>query len=68
MLKPEDVQAKLDGLAKPVGSLGRLEALAVELAMASGSLTPVTRPRCLMLFAADHGVVAQGVTPCATTP
>lgn len=29
-----DVQAKLDALAKPIGSLGQLEALAVELAVA----------------------------------
>ena len=62
MITREDIQARLDSLAKPVGSLGRLEALAVELAMASQSLTPLTRPRRLVLFAADHGVVAQGVT------
>lgn len=63
MITREHVQARLDALAKPVDSLGRLEALAVELALASGSLTPLTRPRRLVLFAADHGVVAQGVTP-----
>ncbi|GGB71671.1 nicotinate-nucleotide--dimethylbenzimidazole phosphoribosyltransferase [Blastomonas aquatica] len=63
MITRDDVQARLDALAKPVGSLGRLEALAVELALASQSLTPLTRPRRLVLFAADHGVVAQGVTP-----
>ncbi|MGQ3227600.1 MAG: nicotinate-nucleotide--dimethylbenzimidazole phosphoribosyltransferase, partial [Blastomonas fulva] len=63
MITREDIQAKLDSLAKPVGSLGRLEALAVELALAGQSLTPLTRPRRLVLFAADHGVVAQGVTP-----
>lgn len=63
MVTRKDVQARLDALAKPVGSLGRLEALAVDLAVASQSLLPVTRPRRLVLFAADHGVVAQGVTP-----
>ena len=57
------VQARLDSLAKPPGSLGRLEALAVELAVAQGTMTPLTQPRRLVLFAADHGVVAQGVTP-----
>jgi nicotinate-nucleotide--dimethylbenzimidazole phosphoribosyltransferase len=63
------VQAKLDRLAKPPGSLARLEALAVELALAGQSLTPLTRPRRIVLFAADHGVVAQGVTawPSAVT-
>jgi len=63
MITREDVQARLDALAKPVGSLGRLEALAVDLALASRSLGPVVRPCRLVLFAADHGVVAQGVTP-----
>ncbi|WP_430386846.1 nicotinate-nucleotide--dimethylbenzimidazole phosphoribosyltransferase [Blastomonas fulva] len=63
MITRDDIQVRLDSLAKPVGSLGRLEALAVELALAGQSLTPLTRPRRLVLFAADHGVVAQGVTP-----
>jgi nicotinate-nucleotide--dimethylbenzimidazole phosphoribosyltransferase len=69
MMNRNDVQAKLDALAKPVGSLGQLEALAVELALASQSLTPATRPRRLVLFAGDHGVVAQGVSawPSAVT-
>jgi nicotinate-nucleotide--dimethylbenzimidazole phosphoribosyltransferase len=69
MLTRNDVQAKLDALAKPVGSLGQLEALAAELALASQSLTPATRPRRLVLFACDHGVVAQGVSawPSAVT-
>jgi len=57
------VQSRLDRLAKPPGSLGRLESLAVELALAQNRLAPVTRPRRLVLFAADHGVVAQRVTP-----
>lgn len=62
-ITPAVVQAHLDSLAKPSGSLGRLEALAVDLAMAQGTCAPHTRPRRLVLFAADHGVVAQGVTP-----
>lgn len=62
-ITPDAVQARIDALAKPRGSLGRLEALAVELAVAQQTLTPVTRPRRIVLFAGDHGVVAQGVTP-----
>ncbi len=54
--------AHLDGLAKPRGSLGRIEELAVRLAMIQQRLDPVTRPRRAVLFAADHGVVAQGVS------
>lgn len=59
----EQAQAKLDALAKPPGSLARLEQLAVELAVAQQALEPITRQRRIVLFAGDHGVVAQGVTP-----
>ncbi|WP_295529045.1 nicotinate-nucleotide--dimethylbenzimidazole phosphoribosyltransferase [Novosphingobium sp. Chol11] len=62
-ITPQQVKSHLDSLAKPPGSLGRLEALAVELAIAQNTLTPLTRPRRLVLFAGDHGVVAKGVTP-----
>lgn len=48
-------QAHLDALAKPPGSLGRLEGLAVRLACAQGKLPPTAnRPR-VVVFAADHG-------------
>ena len=51
-------------LAKPAGSLGRLEALGVQLAGISGSCPPpVPEPAVVAVFAADHGVVAAGVTP-----
>lgn len=56
------VRRHLDRLAKPPGSLGRLEELAVRLCTIQRTLTPRTRPRRLVLFAADHGVVAEGVT------
>jgi len=49
-------------LTKPTGALGRLEALAVELA----SLQHTGRPRAerapMIVFAADHGIAAQGVS------
>src|ERR1044072_8677076 len=54
--------AHLDALAKPRRSLGKLEELAVRLARIQGTLKPVTRPRRLVLFAGDHGVVARGVS------
>lgn len=57
-----DPRARLDSLAKPPGSLGRLEDLAARLCDTQGTLAPRTRPRRAVLFAADHGVVAAGVT------
>lgn len=62
MIDAAAAQAHLDALAKPRGSLGRIEALAVQLAVIQQRLDPVTRPRRVVLFAADHGVVAQGVS------
>ena len=66
---PGAARRHLDRLAKPPGSLGRLEDLAARLAAIGGTLAPATRPRRLVLFAADHGVAAEGVTmwPSAVT-
>ena len=51
-------------LTKPRGSLGRLEASGVRLAAIAGhSPPPVPEPAVVAVFAADHGVVAEGVTP-----
>jgi nicotinate-nucleotide--dimethylbenzimidazole phosphoribosyltransferase len=52
----------IDALAKPRGSLGRLEQVAARLAEVQGTLKVRTKPRQIVLFAADHGVVASGVT------
>ena len=61
MIEPEKVAAHLDLLAKPKGSLGRLEDLAVRLGSIQGTLAPETKPRRLLVFAGDHGVVNDGV-------
>jgi nicotinate-nucleotide--dimethylbenzimidazole phosphoribosyltransferase len=62
MIEPGVVWEHLDSLAKPRRSLGRLEDAAVRLATIQGTLAPVVRPRRLVLFAGDHGVVARGVS------
>ncbi|OWK41269.1 nicotinate-nucleotide--dimethylbenzimidazole phosphoribosyltransferase [Fimbriiglobus ruber] len=62
MLTPADIRRHLDHLTKPAGSLGRLEDLALRLCAIQQTFTPQTRPRRIVLFAADHGVAAEGVT------
>jgi nicotinate-nucleotide--dimethylbenzimidazole phosphoribosyltransferase len=53
-----------DRLTKPRGSLGRLEALGVQLAAIAGTAPPpVPAPAAVAVFAGDHGVHAQGVSP-----
>ncbi|MEM8997224.1 MAG: nicotinate-nucleotide--dimethylbenzimidazole phosphoribosyltransferase, partial [Acidobacteriota bacterium] len=57
-----EIEAYLDRLTKPPGSLGRLERLAARLCHILGTLRPETRPRRLCHFAGDHGVATAGVT------
>ena len=54
--------AHLDTLTKPPGSLGRLEPLAVQLAGIRGESFPRVSPPGVLVFAADHGVAAEGVS------
>ena len=49
-------------LTKPPGSLGRLEDVAIQLAGVFGCERPIARATTLIVAAADHGVVEQGVT------
>ena len=53
---------QLDHLTKPLGSLGRLEELAVQLAGITGQIAPTFDRRAIVVAAADHGVTAQGVS------
>lgn len=59
MLAAETHQARL---AKPPGSLGRLEELSVQLAGITGKVHNELPRKQLLVFAADNGVVAEGVS------
>ena len=48
-------------LAKPPGSLGRLEELSIQLAGITGKVHNTVKRQHLLVFAADNGVVAEGV-------
>ncbi len=51
-------------LTKPPGSLGQLEELGVQLAAIAGSeVPPLPEPAAIAVFAGDHGVLAEGVSP-----
>lgn len=53
---------RLDRLTKPPGSLGELEALLVRLAAITGTVRPTFDHPAILIAAADHGVVAEGVS------
>jgi nicotinate-nucleotide--dimethylbenzimidazole phosphoribosyltransferase len=56
-------QARQDLLTKPRGSLGRLEVLSLQLAGITRRCPPTVPARkAVLVFAGDHGVVAQGVS------
>lgn len=63
-------QSGLDRLTKPPGSLGRLEALVVQLAGITGRTDAPIARRSILVAAADHGVTRQGVSayPADVTP
>lgn len=66
MTAAETYQARL---AKPPGSLGRLEELSIQLAGITGRVHNALNKKQLLVFAADNGVVAEGVssTPQSVT-
>lgn len=56
------VQAKIDNLNKPLGALGRLEELAMQVCLIQQTLTPTTTGRCHLLLGGDHGIEREGVS------
>jgi nicotinate-nucleotide--dimethylbenzimidazole phosphoribosyltransferase len=67
-IKPLDSTAmaaarhRQDSLTKPHGSLGRLEELSIQIAGIKGEPTPKIEYKAIITMAADHGVVAEGVS------
>src|SRR5438093_10500868 len=57
-----EAREQQDQLAKPPGSLGRLEELAVRLAGITGQPRPSLARKAVVVLVADHGVVAEGVS------
>ena len=63
----DQIQAKIDGKTKPIGSLGQLETMAKNLARVQAMVTIqmtslVINNPSLIIFAGDHGVAAEGVS------
>lgn len=53
---------KINNLTKPKGSLGRLEEIALQVALTQQTLTPALQKPQNIIFAADHGIVEEGVS------
>lgn len=67
-IRPVDVQmgqeaiGHINNLTKPVGSLGEIERVAMELCKMTGTQFPDVFPPGVIVFAADHGIAAEGVS------
>ena len=56
------LRLKIDHKTKPFGALGRLEGLALQLGLIQRSESPALHQPQMVVFAADHGIVAEGVS------
>ena len=58
----EALTDKINNLTKPKGSLGTLEELALQIGLIQQTLTPTLKCPQNIIFAADHGIVDEGVS------
>lgn len=60
----KEAATRLDSLIKPIGSLGRLEDIAVQLSGITGKVNNEINKGCTIIMSADNGIWEEGVSTC----
>lgn len=60
-----EAKKRIDSLAKPLGSLGKLEDIAIKVTGITGNIKNSFKKKCVLIFCSDNGVYKEGI---ASTP